>query len=108
MHSHERTMLAKLGFADPDRREQRHDVACQYLATPDAIRRLIPYLKIECGPEPHAENSGSEEDSPLNAATIPLRHPRPRVGRAEDQLPVLPSLPSYNTKNKKLRRNDMT
>jgi len=68
-------MLAKLGFADPDRREQRHDVACQYLATPDAIRRLIPYLKIECGPEPHAENSGSEEE----VSQVTCRHALARL-----------------------------
>ena len=59
MHSHERTMLAKLGFADPDRREPLHDVACQYLATPGAVRRLIRCLAIEHGPEAYAENSGN-------------------------------------------------
>ncbi len=32
MHSHERTMLAKLGFADADRKEPEHDLACKYLA----------------------------------------------------------------------------
>lgn len=61
MHSHERTMLAKLGFADPDRREPLHDVACHYLATPGAVRRLIRCLAIEHGPEPYADNSGYEE-----------------------------------------------
>ncbi|MBC8356550.1 MAG: hypothetical protein H8E66_31605 [Planctomycetes bacterium] len=61
MHSHERTMLAKLGFADPDRREPLHDVACHYLVTPDAVRRLIRCLAIEHGPEPYADNSGDEE-----------------------------------------------
>jgi len=61
MHSHERTMLARLGFADPDRREQLHDVACHYLATPDAVRRLIQGLAIEHGPKPYTDNSSSEE-----------------------------------------------
>ena len=61
MHSHERTMLSKLGFADPDRREPLHDVACHYLVTPDAVRRLIWCLAIEHGPEPYADNSGDEE-----------------------------------------------
>jgi hypothetical protein len=31
MHSHDRTMIAKLGFADGDRRNDEHDLACQYL-----------------------------------------------------------------------------
>ena len=61
MHSHERTMLTKLGFADPDRREPMHDLACRYLATPDAVRRLTRCLDIEHGPEPYADNSGYEE-----------------------------------------------
>lgn len=61
MYSHERTMLAKLGFADPDRREPLHDLACRYLATPDAVRRLIQCLAIERGPEPHSENSSDYE-----------------------------------------------
>lgn len=39
-HSHDRTMLANLGFADPDKGDPRHDLACQYLVTPDAGRRM--------------------------------------------------------------------
>ena len=52
MYAYERTMLAKLGFADPDRREQMHDVACQYLANADAIVRFIRHLGIEHPPKP--------------------------------------------------------
>ena len=61
MHSHERTMLSKLGFADPDRREPLHDVACRYLAAPAVVRRLIRCLAIEHGPEPYSDNSSYEE-----------------------------------------------
>lgn len=32
MHSHDRTLLAKLGFNDADRREPDHDMACKFLA----------------------------------------------------------------------------
>jgi hypothetical protein len=35
MHSHDRTMIAKLGFADPDKREPLHELACQFLTQPD-------------------------------------------------------------------------
>jgi hypothetical protein len=54
-------MLAKLGLADSDRREPQHDVACQYLATPGAVRRLIRGLGMEHGYKPYAEKSDSEE-----------------------------------------------
>ncbi len=61
MHTHERTMLARLGFADPDRREHLHDVACQYLAMPCTLRRLVRCLGIEHESAPYAENSSSDE-----------------------------------------------
>ncbi len=33
MHSHDRTLLARLGFSDPDRKDPFHDKACRYLST---------------------------------------------------------------------------
>lgn len=51
MHSHERTMLAKLGFADPDRRDAVHDLASRYLTTQPVIHRLVSHLGIETGPK---------------------------------------------------------
>ena len=66
MYAHERTMLAKLGFADPDRREPLHQLACQYLATPEAIDRLIPHFGLEHGPVPQEyQCSDSESFSEL-------------------------------------------
>ena len=32
MHSSDRTLLAKLGFSDPDKQDNKHDLACQYVA----------------------------------------------------------------------------
>lgn len=40
MHSHDRTLLSRLGFADPDKKDPRHDLACEYLATPANHLRL--------------------------------------------------------------------
>jgi len=31
MHSHDRTLAARLGFSDPDKKIARHDLACEYL-----------------------------------------------------------------------------
>jgi hypothetical protein len=40
-HSHDRTLLAALGFADPDKREPLHDLACEYLAEESQRERLM-------------------------------------------------------------------
>lgn len=44
MHSHDRTFLSRLGFEDPDKKDPRHDLACQYLAQPDVAARLAAEL----------------------------------------------------------------
>ncbi len=42
MHSHDRTLLAKLGFADPDKRGSRdHDLACHYVTLPGNLPKLV-------------------------------------------------------------------
>jgi len=40
-HSHDRTLLASLGFSDPDKREQLHDLACEYLTETERAIRLV-------------------------------------------------------------------
>lgn len=41
MYSHDRTKLvAQLGFQDKDKKNPRHDLACQYLTLPDVHRNL--------------------------------------------------------------------
>ena len=47
MHAHERTLLARLGFADPDRRDPLHDIACRYLATSAVSLRVAKLLGLE-------------------------------------------------------------
>ena len=61
MYAHERTLLAKLGFADSDRREPLHQLACQYLATPEAVARLIPHFGLEHDPVPQEYQSSDSE-----------------------------------------------
>lgn len=40
MHSHDRTMIAKLGFADDDKRNPEHDLACRYLMEDEIASRI--------------------------------------------------------------------
>lgn len=47
MHAHDRTMLASLGFADPDKRDSRHDLACQYIAQPESRQKLADMMVSE-------------------------------------------------------------
>ena len=54
MHAHERTLLARMGFADPDRRDPLHEIACRYVATQPVAQRLVGLLKIECSQRPES------------------------------------------------------
>lgn len=40
-HSSDRTLLASLGFADADKKDRRHTLACQYLCQPEVAMRLL-------------------------------------------------------------------
>jgi hypothetical protein len=40
-HSSDRTLLTQLGFADPDRKNERHDRAIQYLAQGEMMKRMV-------------------------------------------------------------------
>lgn len=41
MHIKDQTYLAKLGFADKDKKNPLHDAACLYLTQPDKLRKLV-------------------------------------------------------------------
>lgn len=45
MHAHDRTLLASLGFADPDKKNPLHDFACQYLALRENHERIAGMFK---------------------------------------------------------------
>ena len=55
-HTHDKTLLASMSFADPDKRNSLHDLACQYMAASENAMRgwpnwlLGPYLRLRrCG-----------------------------------------------------------
>lgn len=43
-HSSDRTLLASLGFQDPDRKSSTHTLACQYLCEPEVTAKLAKML----------------------------------------------------------------
>lgn len=47
MHSHDKTLLASLGFADSDKKDNRHDLACQYLIDEDRAMALSTLFRDE-------------------------------------------------------------
>lgn len=50
-HSHEQSLLARLGFADPDRKDKRHTLACQYLCEPDVARKVLQVAGLDVTPK---------------------------------------------------------
>ena len=44
-HSHQQTLLAKLGFSDPDHKDPRHTLACEYLCKPEVSRKVVSVLQ---------------------------------------------------------------
>ena len=40
-HSHDQTLLARLGFQDPDRKTPDHDLACRYLSQREQLRKIV-------------------------------------------------------------------
>ena len=59
MHSFDKTLLARLGFQDPDRKESKHSLACQYLCRENVAAKVWRHFfdadfvedKVECGQE---------------------------------------------------------
>jgi hypothetical protein len=47
MAATDHTLLARLGFADPDRKDPLHDWACQYLAQPEVLNRLVAPRSVD-------------------------------------------------------------
>lgn len=49
-HSHDRTLLARLGFQDPDLKEPIHDLACEYIALEEnalTLQELVAPMDME-------------------------------------------------------------
>lgn len=70
MRAMDRTLLASLGFADGDKRDGRHELACQYMARPEIAQAVILTTVGSYLPEGWrflAKNyGGSQFERPLN------------------------------------------
>jgi hypothetical protein len=53
-HTHDRTLLNRIGFMDPDKKLPRHDMACRYLAQPAILQKLMK-LESDAKYETHLE-----------------------------------------------------
>ena len=73
MHSYDRTLLAKLGFADPDKGDSRHDLACQYIGQPETVEKLARLLGIAHGARPFRVADGTSETMGVSSRTIRRR-----------------------------------
>jgi hypothetical protein len=63
MHSHDRTLVARLGFDDQDKKDHRHSLACTYLASEYAAPKLFEL----CFAKPHEwENVRCDDLRPYN------------------------------------------
>lgn len=102
VHSHDRTMIASLGFGDGDRKNSEHDLACQYLAEKPTSVHLVSLIagddfdaevhgRLEGLSEEKFVKSGElqygEQADPRGAGSIPwpekkhrgLEHSQPRI-----------------------------
>lgn len=51
MHSQDRTLIASLGFSDPDKQEQMHSLACEFLSQPIQAERLVRFVEPKAATE---------------------------------------------------------
>jgi hypothetical protein len=72
MRANDRTLLASLGFSDPDKQDHRHDLACRYLSQPDVSSRLCGIL---LGPTLTSKNTvrNNADDEGVAAAVLGVR-----------------------------------
>lgn len=77
-HSSDRTLLASLGFADPDKRNPTHTLACQYVARPEVAQAILGRILFASvvGPVPILSDDGADD-----LAEVPPVSERPLNGK---------------------------
>ena len=79
-YAHDRTLLASLGFADPDKKDPRHDLACQYMALSEVRQTLVErYGKSLDKFNETLKASGYDQSWSTYKWTLTHTKPRPHV-----------------------------
>ncbi len=63
MHAHDRTLLARLAFGDADKKNSKHDAACQYLAQPNTALEVVKV--VDPTTVAHLEGTRAEFEMPI-------------------------------------------
>jgi hypothetical protein len=73
MHSHDRTLLSRLGFADPDKKNSQHDLACQYLADREKVQSIVLMIAEKMqAPEESANSFDALMGTTYSAFEVPI------------------------------------
>lgn len=70
MYSHNRTLLASAGFADPDKKDPEHDLACRYLSDEFSALRFLPDDDRGFADDDEKYELSSKMEIPLDGVTI--------------------------------------
>jgi|SRR5271166_246763 len=72
MHAHDRTLLASLAFADPDKKDRLHDAACRYLTEEPQASEIVRLVE-------------TKPDCPVDSVTIYNRSIEQPISKGQGQ-----------------------
>jgi hypothetical protein len=82
----DQTLLQRMGFSDPDKKNPEHDLGCRYMCEPETREKLLQ-LMVRAVPAPVATNPNPYDD--------PLRGRGPQVGAGTIEVPIMKGQGQY-------------